>query len=312
VQCFVTAWEQWLWTSEGGSGSSGISPPTFPMAEADAPASLLEFVRVNPEYVNDVGFGTGANDDLVIHFATVRADSKILTNAFYPSPELRAFHATWEAIVDVINANAPASAGPAFQVCGTDVGARNTWIYMVRQETYIQIAVQGVVAGLGIGFFVILISTQNFIVAGIALVTISFIIISVLGTMGFLGWQLGDIESICLMILAGFAIDYVVHLAHAFMESESPGRVERVADALADLGISVFWGMATSLFASIGLVLCLLQFFARFGTFLLMTILFAYFWAAVFMMALLAFVGPQRADKTGGEAKSAPITPAQA
>ena len=101
VQCFVTAWEQWLWTSEGGSGSSGISPPTFPMAEADAPASLLEFVRVNPEYVNDVGFGTGANDDLVIHFATVRADSKILTNAFYPSPELRAFHATWEAIVDV-------------------------------------------------------------------------------------------------------------------------------------------------------------------------------------------------------------------
>mgnify|MGYP006115137553 CR=1 FL=1 len=94
----------------------------------------------------------------------------------------------------VINANAPASAGPAFQVCGTDVGARNTWIYMVRQETYIQIAVQvrsasvsscprastrvlidprvsrvpqGVVAGLGIGFFVILISTQNFIVAGI-------------------------------------------------------------------------------------------------------------------------------------------------
>lgn len=69
--------------------------------------------------------------------------------------------------------------------------------------------------------------------------TISFIIISVLGTMGFLGWQLGDIESICLMILAGFAIDYVVHLAHAFMESESPGRVERVADALADLGISV-------------------------------------------------------------------------
>lgn len=43
-----------------------------------------------------------------------------------------------------------------------------------------------------------------------------------------------------------------------------------------------------------------------------MTILFAYFWAAVFMMALLAFVGPQRADKTGGEAKSAPIKPAQA
>merc|ERR1719231_1504607 len=95
------------------------------------------------------------------------------------------------------------------------------------------------------------------------------------------------------MILAGFAVDYVVHLAHAYMESGKYARLDRVADALSDLGISVFWGMATSAAASIGLVLCLIQIFSRFGTFLLLTIAYAYVWAAVFMMIMLAIIGPQ-------------------
>ena len=31
--------------------------------------------------------------------------------------------------------------------------------------------------------------------------------------------ELGNIESICLTILAGFCVDYIVHLAHCYMES---------------------------------------------------------------------------------------------
>ena len=38
-----------------------------------------------------------------------------------------------------------------------------------------------------------------------------------------LGWSLGTIESICLTILAGFAVDYVVHYAHAYMYAISNG-----------------------------------------------------------------------------------------
>ena len=34
----------------------------------------------------------------------------------------------------------------------------------------------------------------------------------VLGGMVMGGWELGNIESICLTILAGFCVDYVVHI----------------------------------------------------------------------------------------------------
>jgi len=287
VLCFVDAWQAWLDSGSGSGGEYG----SFPVSAADAAMSLFHFVEENPTYGGDVIFGyeSGA---LVVKGVVVRADSKILSNAFYPAPELRVFYASWEAIVDDINVGTPASLGDAWQACGTNVGARNLWIYMVRQETYIQMALQGVLAGLAIGFVVILVSTGNVIVSTIALLTIFLVIVSVLGTTTWIGWQLGDIESICLMILAGFAVDYVVHLAHAYMESGSYTRMERVGDALADLGISVFWGMTTSAAASIGLVLCLVQFFARFGLFLLLTIVYAYLWAAVFMMIVLALVGP--------------------
>lgn len=289
VNCFINAWESWLI-----SDASGDNAVSFPVPEADAAESLVAFINDgNQAYANDVGFGMDANGNLFVRFAVVRADSNILSNAFYSAVALRVFYTRWETILGELNDGAPASAGNAWQTCGTTSGARNMWIYMVRQETYIQIALQGVIAGLGIGFVVIFFSTLNLIVATLALLTIAAVIVCVLGTLVYMGWQLGDIESICLMILAGFAVDYVVHLAHAYMESESARRLDRVADALGELGISVFWGMATSFFASIGLIMCLLQFFSRFGTFLMLTIVFAYFWAALFTMAVLAFIGPQ-------------------
>ena len=39
--------------------------------------------------------------------------------------------------------------------------------------------------------------------------------------MDLLGWELGTVESICLTIVAGFSVDYVVHLAHAYTHSKS-------------------------------------------------------------------------------------------
>jgi predicted RND superfamily exporter protein len=49
------------------------------------------------------------------------------------------------------------------------------------------------------------------------------------------GWELGSAESLSMMILTGFAVDYVVHLSHAYMESDKSSRLERVHDALRDL-----------------------------------------------------------------------------
>ena len=64
-------------------------------------------------------------------------------------------------------------------------------------------------------------------------------------------------------------------------------------DACRDLGISVFWGMLTSLVAAYVLSTLQLQFFSKFGSFFLLTILWAYAWSVLFLLPLLALIGPR-------------------
>jgi predicted RND superfamily exporter protein len=80
-----------------------------------------------------------------------------------------------------------------------------------------------------------------------------------------LGWTLGTNEAILMSILAGFSVDYVVHLAHAYVESEGLNNVDRIKGAFGDMGTSVFSGMLTSVIASVPLFFCTLTFFAKFG-----------------------------------------------
>mmetsp|Transcript_22516 Transcript_22516/g.57398 ORF Transcript_22516/g.57398 Transcript_22516/m.57398 type:complete len:236 (-) Transcript_22516:304-1011(-) len=168
----------------------------------------------------------------------------------------------------------------------------NKWLHMVLQETYVQMALRGVAYGLFVALLVLLFATRNVVVATLSILTIGCAVCCVVGVVVMLGWQLGSAEALAMMILTGFAVDYVVHLAHAYMESRKASRVDRVHDALASLGISVFWGMLTSVIAAAVLSTLQLQFFSKFGTFFLLTIAFAYLWAVLFLMPLLAFVGP--------------------
>merc|ERR1719491_1132747 len=104
--------------------------------------------------------------------------------------------------------------------------------------------------------------------------------------MVFLGWSLGSIESILITIVAGFSVDYVVHLAHAYRRSDGD-TVSRMTSAYGEMGVSVLSGMVTSVGASIPLFLCQLQFFAKFGTFIFLVIFFSWIFANFFFMSIL-------------------------
>lgn len=58
-----------------------------------------------------------------------------------------------------------------------------------------------------------------------------------LGLIELLGWQLGAIESVCVTILVGFAVDYQVHMANAFVETPK---------ALRATAAAMWWRMQTS------------------------------------------------------------------
>jgi len=164
---------------------------------------------------------------------------------------------------------------------------------MELQETYVRMAAVGLVIGLSVALLVLVLATMNVVIALLCVGTIVCSLICVVATVVLAGWQLGSAESLSMMILTGFAVDYVVHLAHAYMESTAHTRLERTHDALRSLGISVFWGMLTSVISAVVLATLQLQFFSKFGLFFFLTILYAYLWAVLFLMPLLATVGPE-------------------
>ena len=112
------------------------------------------------------------------------------------------------------------------------------------------------------------------------MLTILCVCSCVLGLMVGFGWELGMTESICLTILAGFCVDYIVHFAHSYMECpDRSSCTARAAYALGHMGVSVLSGALTSLGASALLLFCTLQFFFTFGAFFFGTIMLAWIWA---------------------------------
>merc|ERR1711907_42782 len=156
----------------------------------------------------------------------------------------------------------------------------------------IRTAVSGAAIGSVVAFVVILLATRQIIIALSAFGTIACILISVLAMMRIAGYELGTIASISITILAGFSVDYVVHLAHAYQTSSWPTRQEKAQEALEVIGVSVFSGMLTSLLASLALLVCVLQFFAKFGFFLIFTVCWAWVWGNFFFMSLMFVLGP--------------------
>jgi len=223
----------------------------------------------------------------------VRADSTLKQRAYLPAVTLRRMYDEWETMIAQLNADTPTSLGSAMHVSSTSVDpSSNKWLHMILQETYVRMAFTGVATGLAIAFVVLLIATMNFIVTLLSILTIMAALACVVGVVVLRGWELGSAESLSMMILTGFAVDYVVHLSHAYMESDKSSRLERVHDALRDLGISVFWGMLTSIISAGVLASLQLQFFAKFGLFFFLTIIWSYLWSVLFLMPLLAFIGP--------------------
>jgi len=172
------------------------------------------------------------------------------------------------------------------------------FIFMNNQKIYVKTAYQSAIVGVVIAFAVLLLATRVVHIALFATLSIVSVLVSVVGMMVMLGWQLGSIESILIAVIAGFSVDYVVHLAHSYEAADANTTSERVKAAFGDMGISVMNGMITSIAASIPLFFCQLSFFAKFGTFLCFTIAFSWVFANfVFMSALAHFQIPIRHGK---------------
>lgn len=230
-------------------------------------------------YQNEIGW-----DGTNIRFAGIALESSVI-DPFSTLPE-STVRVEYDAMLEI----ATELSSVISSACGGDVVMTDLdqkFVFMNNQRIYTSTAVQSSLLGVGIAFVVLLVATRVIHIAVLATLSIAGVLVSVSGMMVMIGWELGSTESVLISIIAGFAVDYVVHLAHSYA-SANGNTMERIAMAYGEMGISVLNGMITSVTASIPLFFCELTFFRKFGTFMFLTITFSWLFSNFAFMSVLA------------------------
>jgi len=194
--------------------------------------------------------------------------------------------------LDRERSSAPAAAGDALQRA-----AHGDWLNLVLEQTLIKGLFQGFAICFPTAFVVLLLATGNVLVALYAIITIGFIVMSVLGWCWAVeGWYLGISESIAGVIVIGLAVDYVIHLGHMYLEVGHLGyetRAERWEMALKNMGVTVLAGAVTTLVAGLSMRFCQMTFFLQMSTLISVTIVYSLLFTLFFFMCLLRVAGPE-------------------
>lgn len=157
-------------------------------------------------YKNDLGW-----DGSTLRYAALSVESENLQPFSQEAESVtRAEYDQFVAVARELNEMITQECGGG-EVIMTDLDG--IFIFMNNQAIYVRTAVQSSLLGVIIAFVVLLLTTRVLHIALFASLSIVSVLVSVTGVMVLLGWYLGSIESILIGIIAGFSVDYVVHLA---------------------------------------------------------------------------------------------------
>jgi protein dispatched 1 len=206
-----------------------------------------------------------------------------------PQAQTKALIDIVDGLMTKINNASPSGANQMFATMGRPF----TWFE--TQQALVSGAILGVTLVFALALVVLVLVTQNLIISGVSVVTIAGIVVTVMGVYArlILGWSLGIAESIAVVILIGFSMDYCLHVAAAYVESPMLTRFTRTRQSLTHMGISVLAGAATTLISSIFLFGATMTFFTKFAYLITFTIITAFSWTMFFLTTCLIMVGPE-------------------
>ena len=230
------------------------------------------------------------NDDgeYVVRFYTMYIYSTIVWTD--PSDYSIDYRTDWDEFIDEIKANCPAGAE---NLCGSVENVSLRWCWLETQKAFVRSAVQGILIAMPLALIILMISTQNWIISVFAVLDIIGIMLCELSIMYLMGWKFGVSESVAVVIIIGFSVDYVVHLANAYLESGAESREERLSFALLTMGISVVSGAITTFGAGFFLIFPPVIFFYKMGVLMISTVAISIFWAMCFFTSIIAMWGPE-------------------
>ena len=270
-----------------------------------SPVPQSQFYTQLDAYINTTQIGQDQYNDKMIGYIDgelrfMRIKSLSPEDESQGYDQMNALYDKWEKQMKSYNQGSFRGIDKAYQTGGY------SWAWLVTQRELVRGAIRGIFISMVFSFIVILASTLNIVSAAYSILCIACIIISVVGTIQMLGWSIGVAEAVAVVIIVGFSVDYVVHLANHYVESVYIDRYRRMKDALTGIGISIFSGAITTIASSIFLFLATIKFFESFAILVLATILFSLLFSLVLFSSINFWIGP---SGNFGNAKHYIVTP---
>merc|ERR1712096_262710 len=133
------------------------------------------------------------------------------------------------------------------------------------------------------------------IIAILCVVNVTLVMTSVLGVIGFIGWQFGLTECASAVLVIGFSCDYCVHIAHGYIVAPlKDSRKHRCQFALLQNGHAIMSSSVVSVLSTIPILASVDELlYWKMGILTTLTIAFSVIFSFSAFTLLLATVAPE-------------------
>jgi len=215
-----------------------------------------------------------------------------------PASTIVTYMAHWNDLVAEFNSDAPLESGDTWHTS-------RLWIRAEAETAIVSSTVNTMLVSAGCGFVGALFFTHlDVILSLMVVVTVAGVTISLAWFMIVLmGWAVGAMEVLGLIVFVGYSITYSLHIAHKYQErvielqaddkmSSRERRKEAVVHAMRCMSGAVIGSAVTTLGSSFFLFFCQLVIFVKLASVLFAVTFFAMIFATIALPAALLCVGP--------------------